>query len=282
MRIILFVLLSLIAFIAKSTSTTQFENKLFYCPEQISCDEQGDCTFVSEYKNLFKYLVMPNIVEIGIYKFQNTLYLGSRGTSRESNWPKEQFTYNQCSYLSLNKVRIDLIIYNGNNLQALNENWTSWSNKAPFVELCESSMSSKCPLIKNEGIIVERFMRNESGEILRYNDTEKTPITVDVKVNKPGTSNPAQKLWQANHQELVTNCKSATTCKLTILYATAKDRVYHQSDIIIDLSNNDQIIDIIPSSGKSDLTVKVNPIVPNTIQFEYHELPIKKEEIKYN
>ena len=47
-----------------------------------------------------------------------------------------------------------------------------------------------------------------------------------------------------------------------------KERVYHQSDIIIDVSHNDQIIDILPSNGKKYLTAKINPIVPNTIVFE--------------
>lgn len=278
MRIIFFVLLSIIAFTAQSTSTTQFENNLFYCPEQISCDEQGECTFVSEHEHFFKYLNIPDKVEIGIYKFYKTEYIGAGGTYTPSNWPKEQFTYNKCTYKSSYNLPIDLIVYNGNNIQPLMENWTSWSTESFFRKNCLSDMSTKCPLVKNEGILFERFMRNERGEILTYNDPQKTPIPVDLKVSIAGNTNPAHTLWHISHETLINYCKSSAQCKLTIHYAMQKDRVYHQSDIIIDLTHNDQIIDILPSNGKSYLTVKINPIVTNTIIFEYQDLNIKKQE----
>jgi hypothetical protein len=93
-----FVLLSIIPFLDQSTSSTQLENPIFYCPEQISCDDQGECTFVSEHEHFFKYLNIPYKVEIGIYKFFKTEYIGSGGIQTPSNWPDEQFTYNKCSY----------------------------------------------------------------------------------------------------------------------------------------------------------------------------------------
>ncbi|MCZ4786695.1 hypothetical protein O6D23_02860 [Legionella pneumophila] len=160
------------------------------------------------------------------------------------------------------------------------ENWTSWRSESLYKKNCLANLSSKCPLIKNEGILFERFMRNEQGEILRYNDPKKTPIPIDLKVDLSGKTNPALALWHVNHETLTNYCNSSSPCKITIHYGLKKERVYHKTEIVIDVINKDQIIDIIPLNGGSYLTVKRNPIVPNTILFEYKNLDQKNQGIR--
>ena len=134
--------------------------------------------------------------------------------------------------------------------------------------------------MKHSGVLFEKMIRNTDGQIYRYDDSQKTPVTIDVHIDFSGRNNPGLTVWGISHDTLKQSCKNLNRCEISVTAALKTEKVYHTGTIYIDVEHNDQVIDISPLNAKSIVTMKLNPILPNTIIFEYNEK--KSKALKFN